>query len=145
MKDSKRCPKCDSTDIVRIGPQRHSVVNSGKGVLDRMSFGNLIAPTGYLCCECGLIESYIEISKDRQNLKAKYGETKPKLSKRRKKTRTFNVGKKKKVKAPPPPQDAPSPDAIETRLQRLEKLKEKGLINEEEFLSKRREIEGEGD
>ena len=144
MKDSKRCPKCDSRDIVRL-PMHSNVINSGKGMFGTLSSENMIIPSGYLCCQCGLVESYVEFSEDRQKVKDRYAENKPKLPRKRKRTKTFRVGKKKKVKAPPLPQEATQSGDIEARLQRLEDLKEKGLVSEEEFLAKRREIIGGSD
>jgi hypothetical protein len=47
------------------------------------------------------------------------------------------------AKAPPPAQDTTPPDDIETRLQRLEDLKEKSLLTDAEYQAKREEILGE--
>ena len=113
-----KCPKCDSRDIVRL-PMHSNVINSGKGMFGTLSSENMIIPSGYLCCQCGLVESYVEFSEDRQKVKDRYAENKPKLPRKRKRTKTFRVGKKKKVKAPPLPQEATQSGDIEARLQRL--------------------------
>ena len=42
-----------------------------------------------------------------------------------------------------PPNQQPQPDDIETRLQRLESLKEKNLLTDAEYQAKREEILGE--
>ena len=47
------------------------------------------------------------------------------------------------AKAPPPAPATTPPDDIETRLQRLEGLKEKGLLTDAEYQAKREEILGE--
>lgn len=56
---------------------------------------------------------------------------------------TAEAAKTGAAKAPTPPQDTTPPDDIETRLQRLEGLKEKGLLTDAEYQAKREEIIGE--
>ena len=68
-----------------------------------------------------------------RNLRSKTG------SRRSKKFR----GPKKKVARDVVAQAATPPDDIETRLQRLEGLKEKGLLTDAEYQAKREEILGE--
>ena len=50
---------------------------------------------------------------------------------------------KRKAKVPPPAQASTPPDDIETRLQRLDDLKEKDLLTDAEYQAKREEIFGE--
>ena len=60
MKNTKSCPKCGSTDIVRIpdNPNRHA---SGNNIYTSTYtlFGK-IPVIRYVCCSCGYAENWVE-------------------------------------------------------------------------------------
>jgi len=58
-------------------------------------------------------------------------------------SQTVKAAKRGSAEAPPPAQDTTPPDDIETRLRRLEDLKEKGLLTDAEYQAKREELLGE--
>ena len=64
------CPKCDSTDIIRIkgGSAWTGYQNFIRGTMTRM-----VMVTRYLCADCGFSEEWVEKEKDLQLLKKKYG------------------------------------------------------------------------
>ena len=60
MKNSMRCPKCGSKNIVRISdnPARYS---SGNNIyLSRLTLARKIPVIRYVCCGCGYVENWIE-------------------------------------------------------------------------------------
>jgi predicted nucleic-acid-binding Zn-ribbon protein len=71
MKNSKRCPKCQSTDIVRIPaePRRYQGNHIPVGWLGVV----LAKVTRFLCASCGFSEEWVESSDDIAKLKNKYG------------------------------------------------------------------------
>lgn len=71
MRNSKTCPKCRSTDIVRIPLTR---TRGGYnwifvGMIGAMS---AVGVTRYLCASCGFIEEWIDQADDITKLKKKY-------------------------------------------------------------------------
>ena len=64
MKEAKKCPKCLSTDIVRI-PGRTT------GNYINLFFGT-IRVTRFLCASCGFTEEWIEDQKGIEKLRKKY-------------------------------------------------------------------------
>ena len=56
MKNTKTCPKCQSKKIVRFdggfGPHGGNVVNT--------SFFSAVVVHKYICCNCGLVEEWID-------------------------------------------------------------------------------------
>ncbi len=63
MKNTRQCPKCGSTDIVRIpdNPSRHA---SGNNIYTTTYtlFGK-IPVIRYVCCKCGYVENWVEVQK----------------------------------------------------------------------------------
>lgn len=59
MQNTKRCPKCQSTDIVRIdgsaGPY-----GTGNNVMVGMSIFSAVNVNRYICCTCGFTEEWID-------------------------------------------------------------------------------------
>ena len=60
MKNSKQCPKCNTTDICRIGVGGWNAYNIGL---------KQILPYRYICCNCGYTEEYIETAEDIMKIK----------------------------------------------------------------------------
>jgi predicted RNA-binding Zn-ribbon protein involved in translation (DUF1610 family) len=71
MRNSKPCPKCQSTDIVRIPVTRtrggYNLINIGI-----MGPWSAVRVTRYLCAACGFIEEWIDSADDIAKLKTKY-------------------------------------------------------------------------
>ncbi|MEM9548155.1 MAG: hypothetical protein AAGA77_19395 [Bacteroidota bacterium] len=70
MKNSHMCPKCNSTDIIRIkgGSTWTGYQNFIRGTMTKM-----VLVTRYLCADCGFSEEWVEKEKDLELLKKKYG------------------------------------------------------------------------
>ena len=73
MKNTKKCPKCASADIVRVdgftGPY-----GSGNNVMVGASIFSAVKVNRYVCCTCGFTEEWIdtdELGKVKESRKAK--------------------------------------------------------------------------
>ena len=71
MRNSKTCPKCKSTDIVRI-----EGAVGGHGAGNNVSVGrtvfSAVKVTRYLCASCGFSEEWIDSAADISSIKKKY-------------------------------------------------------------------------
>lgn len=72
MRNSKMCPKCRSTEIVRI-PGRSGGYGAGNNIPVGATIFSAIKVTRYLCAACGFSEGWIDSSDDLAKLKEKYG------------------------------------------------------------------------
>lgn len=72
MKNSKICPKCESSDILRIkgsaGPY-----GTGNNIKVGLTSFSAVLVNRYLCCNCGFSEEWID-EVDIPELKRKYGD-----------------------------------------------------------------------
>lgn len=71
MKTTRRCPKCDSSDVLRIEGERQ-----GYGIGDNVrtgviGFGQVVV-TKYLCGNCGYIEEWVDDQYDISEIKKNY-------------------------------------------------------------------------
>jgi hypothetical protein len=67
MKNSKKCPKCQSTDIVRISDGWMNYIKTG------MTFRSAVKITRRLCASCGFIEEWIDSAEDIAKVKKRFG------------------------------------------------------------------------
>jgi predicted nucleic-acid-binding Zn-ribbon protein len=67
MKNSKKCPKCQSTGIVKIGGTGNVLVNAIKWPW------NTVKVTKYLCASCGYLENWVDAAEDVARVKKKFG------------------------------------------------------------------------
>lgn len=73
MKNTKHCPKCGSTDIVRVPdhPSRHA---SGNNIYtSTFTLVKKIPVIRYVCCECGYVENWVEMQKERDEIRRMFG------------------------------------------------------------------------
>jgi len=74
MKDTKRCPKCRSADIILVPGER---AEGGAGNLIRVSRWNpfaVVKPVLHVCGTCGYTENWLASSDDIARVKAIYGQ-----------------------------------------------------------------------
>lgn len=72
MKNTRICPKCDSTDIVRIDGYA-GAYGSGNNIMTGMTIFSAVNVNRYICCKCGFSEEWIDredIEKIRNSKKA---------------------------------------------------------------------------
>lgn len=69
MKNTKKCPKCGSVNIVRIpdNPSRHA---SGNNIyISTFTLINKIPVIRYVCCNCGYVENWVESQNECDKIK----------------------------------------------------------------------------
>ena len=71
MRNTKPCPKCNSTDILKI-PGLAGGYGSGNNIPTGMSIFSAVKVTRYLCCECGYSEEWIDNKEDIEKLQKKF-------------------------------------------------------------------------
>jgi hypothetical protein len=73
MKNSKTCPKCQSTDIIRI-PGDVRAFGTGNNIAVRATLLlGYVRVTRYLCGACGFSEEWIDAAEDIAKLKEGFG------------------------------------------------------------------------
>jgi predicted nucleic-acid-binding Zn-ribbon protein len=73
MKNTKKCPKCRSTDIILIPGKREE---GGSGNVIRVGRWNIFAvvkPVLHVCSSCGYMENWLVSPEDVARVKAMYG------------------------------------------------------------------------
>lgn len=73
MKNSKRCPKCNLENIVRVpdNPSRHA---SGNNIYtSAVTLVGKIPVIRYVCCDCGYVENWIENQSEIDKIKRTFG------------------------------------------------------------------------
>lgn len=59
MKNTRICPKCQSSDIVRIDGYA-GARGSGNNIMVGMSIFSAVNVNRYICCNCGFTEEWID-------------------------------------------------------------------------------------
>jgi len=73
MKWTGQCPKCHSTDIIRIpGRRGPGAGEAGNNVVIGLTFSSAVLVTQYVCCNCGFVEQWIDDPKDIAKIEAHY-------------------------------------------------------------------------
>jgi len=68
MKNTRRCPKCSSENIIRVpdNPRRHA---SGNNIYtSTFTLFQKIPVIRYVCCACGYVENWIENQHERDEI-----------------------------------------------------------------------------
>ena len=71
MKNTKKCPKCSSNDIIII-PGKVGAYGTGNNIPMGLIILNYVKVTRYLCLNCGFSEEWIDANKDIEKLRKKY-------------------------------------------------------------------------
>jgi predicted nucleic-acid-binding Zn-ribbon protein len=71
MRNSQTCPKCQSTDTVRI-PGEVRAFGAGNNIIVGATIFSAVKVTRYLCASCGFSEEWIESADDIASIKKKY-------------------------------------------------------------------------
>ena len=70
MKNTRLCPKCNSSDIVRINGYA-GAYGAGNNIRVGMTIFSSVLVDRYVCCHCGYSEEWIR-REDVEKLKRKY-------------------------------------------------------------------------
>jgi hypothetical protein len=68
MKNSKRCSKCSSYDVVRA-PGRSQGYGIGNNISVGFALFSQVVVTKYVCCSCGFIEDWVDNPHDLAKIK----------------------------------------------------------------------------
>jgi hypothetical protein len=71
MKNSKTCPKCHSSGIIRI-PGWSGAYGSGHYIPTGTAGLSSVKITGYMCDTCGYLENWIDSLEDIEKIRATY-------------------------------------------------------------------------
>jgi len=71
MKNTKKCQKCSSNDIIII-PGQSGAYGIGNNIPTGLTILSYVKVTRYLCLNCGFSEEWIDAEKDREKLRKKY-------------------------------------------------------------------------
>jgi len=72
MLNSKTCPKCRSSDIIRIPGKIGRYGSDQANILVGWTIYNVAKVTRFLCASCGFIEHWVESADDLATVKKKY-------------------------------------------------------------------------
>ena len=72
MKNTQRCPKCQSSDVIRI-PCRFWCHGARPRVWLGSTAFSAVKVTRYLCGDCGFIESWVEDPDEVASIRETYG------------------------------------------------------------------------
>lgn len=67
MKFTKLCPKCNSSDIIKV-PGKAGAYGSGNNIVTGWTIFSAVLVHRYVCCSCGYSEEWID-QNDLQKLK----------------------------------------------------------------------------
>jgi predicted nucleic-acid-binding Zn-ribbon protein len=71
MKNSKKCPKCESPDIARI-PGKVGAYGSGNNIQVGATLFGAVEVTRFLCQNCGFSEEWVESKDDLKKIGKKF-------------------------------------------------------------------------
>lgn len=72
MKNTKRCPVCGSTDVIRVPDDAHRYLSNGI-FLTRALMVKRIPVARYVCYDCGYLENWVENQHERDKIKRAWG------------------------------------------------------------------------
>ena len=72
MKNTKRCPVCGSTDVIRVPDDAHRYLSNGI-FLTRALMVKRIPVARYVCHDCGYLENWVENQYERDEIKRAWG------------------------------------------------------------------------
>ena len=73
MKNSKICPKCRSTDVIRVPGDARGYGAGNNIVVGRSILMKFVLVTRYLCGSCGFSEEWIDSPGDIAKVRERYG------------------------------------------------------------------------
>lgn len=73
MKNKGICPKCHSSEIIKI-PGNVGAYGSGNNIFTGSTIFSAVKVTRYLCASCGYTEEWIDNPSDIEKLKKRYSD-----------------------------------------------------------------------
>ena len=72
MKNTKRCPICGSTDVIRVPDNAHRYL-ANSICITKFAWVKRVPVARYVCCACGYVENWVEHRQERDELKRAFG------------------------------------------------------------------------
>lgn len=72
MKNTNKCPKCGSSDIIKI-PGYAGAYGSGNNIMVGMTIKSAVPVDRYLCASCGYSEEWVDLD-EIDKVEKKYGD-----------------------------------------------------------------------
>lgn len=73
MKNSKICPKCGSTNIVRVPDNQNRHASGNNIYLTTLTLMGKVPVIRYVCCDCGYVENWVETREELEKIKSTFG------------------------------------------------------------------------
>ena len=71
MKNTARCPKCGSHNLVRVPDDAHRYLGNSISITT-VVWVKRVPVARYVCCDCGYVEDWVETQKDLETLRREY-------------------------------------------------------------------------
>lgn len=71
MKNTARCPKCGSHNLVRVPDDAHRYLSNSISIT-KVAWVKRVPVARYVCCDCGYVEDWVETQKDLETLRREY-------------------------------------------------------------------------
>ena len=71
MKNTNKCPKCGSSDIIKV-PGHVGAYGSGNNIMVGMTIKSAVPVDRYLCANCGYSEEWVDID-NIEKIEKKFG------------------------------------------------------------------------
>ena len=72
MKNTKRCPVCGSTDVIRVPDDAHRYLANSICITRALTVKR-IPVARYVCYDCGYLENWVENQHERDEIKRAWG------------------------------------------------------------------------
>ncbi len=73
MKNTKRCPKCSSQNIVRVPDHQNRHASGNNIYTSTFTLMKKIPVIRYVCCDCGYVENWVEAGRERDEIRRTFG------------------------------------------------------------------------
>ena len=72
MMNTKRCPVCDSRDVVRVPDDAHRYL-ANSICITKFAWVKRVPVARYVCCACGYVENWVENPREREEIRRAFG------------------------------------------------------------------------
>lgn len=73
MKNTGKCPKCGSENVVRIPDHPNSHASGNNIYTTTITLAGKIPVIRYVCCDCGYVENWVETKAELDKIKQIFG------------------------------------------------------------------------
>ena len=72
MKNTARCPKCGSHNLVRVPDDAHRYLSNSISIT-KVVWVKRVPVARYVCCDCGYVENWVEKRHELDEIKKVFG------------------------------------------------------------------------